>query len=164
MRMLNRLSRSRSAVGRIACDPGAASLRPRNLPPTIRISAACGERGGGVHGGSPAAKAPARRYARPRMGPQGARGPAEAGVKPALHASCPYAARARGPADQNRWCSQILRGRRLWIPGVRALPAAPTDAAAQVVRSPHDGEWAPKSLPLRSLRPARPIAPASAWS
>ena len=39
-RMLNSDSRSRSAVGRIACDFGAASVRPRKRPPTIRISAA----------------------------------------------------------------------------------------------------------------------------
>ena len=37
--MLNSDSRSRSAVGRIACDFGAASARPRNRPPTMRISA-----------------------------------------------------------------------------------------------------------------------------
>ena len=36
--MLNSDSRKRSAVGRIACDFGAAMFRPRNRPPTIRIS------------------------------------------------------------------------------------------------------------------------------
>src|SRR5882672_1179067 len=41
--MLNSDSLKRSAVGRIACDfgakdLGAASVRPRNLPPTMRIS------------------------------------------------------------------------------------------------------------------------------
>src|SRR5262249_7225176 len=38
--MLNSASRNRSAVGRIACDLGAASARPRKRPPTMRISAA----------------------------------------------------------------------------------------------------------------------------
>ena len=38
--MLNRDSRSRSAVGRIAGDFGPASVRPRRRPPTTRISAA----------------------------------------------------------------------------------------------------------------------------
>src|SRR5271169_4105333 len=36
--MLNSDSRSRSAVGRIALDFGPASGRPRNRPPTMRIS------------------------------------------------------------------------------------------------------------------------------
>src|ERR1700721_3051948 len=36
--MLNSASRSRSAVGGIDCDFGAASARPRSLPPTTRIS------------------------------------------------------------------------------------------------------------------------------
>src|SRR5579859_1378750 len=40
MRILNSDSRSRSAVGRIACDAGAASVRPRKRPPTTRISPA----------------------------------------------------------------------------------------------------------------------------
>ncbi len=39
MRILNSDSRSRSAVGRIACDFGPASARPRSRPPTTRISA-----------------------------------------------------------------------------------------------------------------------------
>ena len=43
--MLNSASRSRSAVGRIACDFGAASTRPRSRPPTMRISASCRARG-----------------------------------------------------------------------------------------------------------------------
>ncbi len=34
--MLNRLSRVRSVVGRISSDFGAASVRPRNSPPTMR--------------------------------------------------------------------------------------------------------------------------------
>ena len=37
--MLNRLSRSRSEVGRISRVRGAASVRPRCCPPTMRISA-----------------------------------------------------------------------------------------------------------------------------
>ncbi len=39
--MLNSASRSRSAVGRTACDFGAASARPRQRPPTMRISVPC---------------------------------------------------------------------------------------------------------------------------
>src|SRR5262245_16995724 len=39
MRMLNSDSRSRSAVGRIACERGEASVRPPRRPPTMRISA-----------------------------------------------------------------------------------------------------------------------------
>jgi len=41
--MLNTDSRSRSLVGRIACVFGAARLRPRSRPPTMRISACFGE-------------------------------------------------------------------------------------------------------------------------
>ena len=44
-RMLNSASRSRSAVGRTACDFGAASARPRRRPPTMRISASCRDTG-----------------------------------------------------------------------------------------------------------------------
>src|SRR5215467_6678634 len=36
------ISRNRSAVGRIACDFGASSARPRNRPPTMRISGLAG--------------------------------------------------------------------------------------------------------------------------
>src|SRR5689334_13989846 len=38
--MLNKDSRSRFAVGRMPCDFGAASARPRNRPPTILICVA----------------------------------------------------------------------------------------------------------------------------
>src|SRR5262249_55789705 len=61
--MLNRDSRSRSAVGRIACERGDASVRPPRRPPTMRISFSCGGSGGGA---SRAAPAPAHPGARPR--------------------------------------------------------------------------------------------------
>src|SRR6187551_2106940 len=50
--MLNSASRSRSAVGRIACDLGADSVRPRSLPPTMRISDPAGLYGGDGHRGA----------------------------------------------------------------------------------------------------------------
>src|SRR5580704_3179032 len=55
--MLNNASRSRSAVGRIACDFGVASVRPRRRPPTTRITGPAGAtdagrtRGRARHGG-----------------------------------------------------------------------------------------------------------------
>src|SRR5262249_31010442 len=61
--MLNSDSRSRSAVGRIACERGTASARPPRRPPTIRISDACRETGGGAF---PVGHAPARPGARRR--------------------------------------------------------------------------------------------------
>ena len=54
--MLNSDSRSRSAVGLIACDVGAASRRPRKRPPTMRISASCPAGTGGRAPSSPTRK------------------------------------------------------------------------------------------------------------
>src|SRR5262249_23088265 len=61
--MLNSASRSRSAVGLMACDFGAASARPRNRPPTNRNSAARRPWAGG--GRAPALFPPPRRRGLP---------------------------------------------------------------------------------------------------
>src|SRR5262245_36815560 len=60
--MLNKVSRRRSAVGRIASDLGATIARPRNRPPTMRIS---GFRARGSRAG-PAIKPPPHALARAR--------------------------------------------------------------------------------------------------
>src|SRR5262245_44517248 len=97
--MLNKVSRRRSAVGRIASDLGATIARPRNRPPTIRIRACPAKVGTGFATRTCSNKS----FFRAR----GARaGPA---IKPAPHAL----ARARALRVAARSLSRALVVRRL---------------------------------------------------